>query len=442
MKKKAFLSVVLLFALVLVSCAPAAAPAEEAPAAEEAAPAEEVAEEVVEAPVCVEAVCEDMAVAEVPAADVDSACAGDLGCAVIEPGQTIKIGMSSPMTGPYADFGIDAENSGLLAVADACGYAGFDFELVAEDDEGGGEGGAAVANKLTADPTVVGLAGALFSGATAAGIPIYDAAGIPMLSPSATNPPLTSMGSAVFNRLPFTDIAQGAGAAAYMFDTLGFTKVAFLHDGEDYGKGLAEYASAAFVELGGESVSIQGITVGEVDYSPVLTTIAADAPDAIYFGGYNQEGAVLTNQMKTVGLENAVFFGCDGTFGADFLDQTGENGEGTYHATPKEPPATTTKENFDVCYESKYGVAPVVLSPFSYNSYDATTALITAVKAVSVLGEDGNLYVPRNAMVDAIRGLTDYTGISGTYTCDEIGECNAEGPQFWTVTDGEYVTVD
>ena len=398
MKKHLLLSVVILFALVLTSCGPKSTPADE----------------------------------EVCTADA-------YGCAKIEAGQTIKIGMSSPMTGGYADFGIDAENSGLLAVADAGEFEGFSYELVAEDDEGGAEGGAAVANKLTADTTVVAMAGPLFSGATAAGIPIYDEAGIPMLSPSATNPPLTAMGSVVFNRVPFTDDAQGAAAADYMFNTLGFTKIAVLHDGETYGKGLATIAKAEFEAFGGEVSTFEGITVGEADYTPILTTISAESPEAIYFGGYNAEAAVLVNQMKSLGLEDAVFFGCDGTFGADFLTNTGENAEGTYHATPKDPPASEDKEKFDADYLAAYGVAPVVLSPFSYNSYDCVTALITKLEEVAVLGSDDALYVPRGAYAAAVRGLTDYTGISGTYTCDDVGECNVEGPQFWVVVDGEFV---
>ena len=401
MKKHLLLSVVILFALVLTSCGPKSTPADE----------------------------------EVCTADA-------YGCAKIEAGQTIKIGMSSPMTGGYADFGIDAENSGLLAVADAGDFEGFSYELVAEDDEGGAEGGAAVANKLAADPTVVGMAGPLFSGATAAGIPIYDEAGIAMLSPSATNPPLTAMGSAVFNRIPFTDESQGAAAAAYMYNTLGFTKIAVLHDGETYGKGLATIAKSEFEALGGEVGTFEGITVGEADYTPILTTISAESPEAIYFGGYTSEAAVLTNQMKTLGLEDAVFFGCDGTFGADFLTNAGENAEGTYHATPKDPPASEGKDKFDTEYLAAYGVAPAVLSPFSYNSYDCVTALITKLEEVAVLGSDDALYVPRGAYAAAVRGMTDYTGISGTYTCSEIGECNVEGPQFWVVADGEFVSVE
>ena len=83
-----------------------------------------------------------------------------------------------------------------------------------------------------------------------------------------------------------------------------------------------------------------------------------------------------------------------------------------------------------------------LLSPFSYMSYDATTALIMAAKEAAMLSKNGNLYIPRGAVVDAIRNLTEWAGISGTYTCDDIGECNAEGPQIWVVKDGDFVPAE
>ena len=422
MKKKILLSVVLVFAVLLAACAPAAAPAEEAPAAEEAMEEEAPAEEAADAP---EAVCD----------------ADPYGCAVVPEGETVKIGMSSPMTGPYADFGIDAEYSGLIAVADAGEVEGWAFELVAEDDEGGAEGGAAVANKLVADPSFVGMAGPLFSGATAAAMPIYEEAGVPMMSPSATAAFLTQEGSAVFNRVPFTDPIQGAEAAKYIFEDLGFTKIAVLHDGEDYGKGLATTVKDEFEALGGTVTNFEGITAGEADYSPILTTIAPNEPEALYFGGYNQEGAILTNQMKATGLEDAIFFGCDGTWGADYLEQAGENGEGSIHANTRKPPESDALEQFQADYEAAYGVPPVTLSPFSYNSYDCTTVLAEAVKSVAFVGSDGSLYVPRSALVEMVRDTTAYVGIGGTYTCSDSGECNEEGPAFESIVDGEWVVI-
>ena len=103
--------------------------------------------------------------------------------------------MGAPMTGGDASFGIDISQGAQIAVKDAGQLEGFSFELVAQDDGGNAEGGAAVANKLVADPSVVAVAGHIFSGATAAAMPIYEKAGLPMLSPSATNPALTEKGS-------------------------------------------------------------------------------------------------------------------------------------------------------------------------------------------------------------------------------------------------------
>ena len=439
MNKKVLFSLVVLFALVLASCAPAAAPAEEAAPAEGAAPAEEAAPAEA-APACPAVECAPEEVVAMPLADVEAACAADAyGCAQIDPGTTMKIGMGSPMTGGDSAFGIDAENSGLLAVADDCGYAGFSFELVAEDDQGAPEGGAAVANKFAADPSVLAVAGHLFSGATAAAAPIYQGVGVPMLSPSATNPALTTQGWSVFNRVPFTDQTQAEVVAEFIYNELGLTRAAVLHDGEDYGKGLATLFQAAFEAVGGEVVAFEGITSKEADYSPVLTTLAALQPDVLYFGGYTQDGSVLANQMKTTGLENAVFFGCDGTYGVDFVDRAGENANGTFHTVPRSAEVTAAKERFDSCYANAYGVGPGELSPYSWNSYDATTALMTKVKEVAMLADNGSLFVPRGALVDAVRGLSGYEGIGNIITCDEVGECNALGIVIMEVVDGEFV---
>ena len=355
------------------------------------------------------------------------------------PGQTIKIGMGSPMTGGDASYGIDISQGGKIAVQDFGELNGFKFELVAEDDGGTAEGGAAVANKFASDPTVVAIAGHIYSGATSAAMPVYEKVGLPMLSPSASLPALTTMGSAVFNRIVFTDARQGPPAAEYLFDKLGIRKLAAIHDGSDYGKGLAEAVVARFTELGGEVVVTEAITKGETDYTPVLSAVASKNPEAVYFGGYTAEGAVIVNQMKQTGLENALFFGDDGTYGADFLARTGANGEGAIATIAPIPAESAEKAAFDAKYLEQFGKEAGSLSPYTWNGYDSTAALISAVKSVAVLGSDGNLYVPRGALVTAVRNLTDYKGIGGTYSCDATGECNTLPPMFVVVKDGAWV---
>lgn len=370
---------------------------------------------------------------------VPAVCEEDsIGCAVIPAGSTIKLGMGAPLTGDYASFGVDISQGASVAVMDAEPIGDFKFELVAQDTGGSGEGGAAVANKLVTDDTVVAVPGHIFSGSTEAAMPIYEKAGIPMLSPSATNPPLTEQGSSVFNRIAFTDAVQGEFAADYLYNTLGVRKIAVMHDGGAYGQGLADVVNAKFAEMGGEVVSYEAITPGEVDYTATLSAIAANAPEAVYFGGYVAEGVVLQNQMAQSGLGDAVFFGCDGTFGAEFIEKTGANGEGAFAASVI-PPESQAKVDFDAAYLKEFGVPAGSLSPYTWSGYDATAALIAQVRAVAVEGGDGNLYVPRGALVSAVRGMSGFTSITGDITCNAVGECNTAGPTFYVVQNGEWV---
>jgi branched-chain amino acid transport system substrate-binding protein len=334
------------------------------------------------------------------------------------------------MTGDNAQFGVDISNGAKIAVSDAGQFQGFSFELDVQDDGGTPEGGAAVANKLVSDPTVVAIAGHIFSGATAAAIPIYEKANIPMMSPSATNPPLTQSGSKVFNRLVFTDAAQGKFAAAYLYNILKVKNLAIMHDGQAYGQGLATVVKDEFTKLGGTVVAFTAITPKESDYSAPLADIASKKPDALYYGGYVAEGVVIVNEMKAAGLGKAIFFGDDGTFGQDFLDRTKANGEGAY-STALIPPTTDAVTKFNTAYQTAYGQPAGKLSPYSWTAYDSAAVLIKAVESVAVKGDDGNLYVPRAALVAAVRATKDYKGLSGTVTCDATGECAGSGPTFY-----------
>lgn len=374
------------------------------------------------------------------AATAPEACNAELGCAVIAKDQTVKIGFAGPMTGDYSQFGVDMSNAMKLAVADMGDVQGWKVEMAIEDDGGGAEGGAAVANKLVSDPTFVAMAGHAFSGATAAAMPIYEKAGIPMMSPSATNPDLTAQGSAVFNRNAFTDAEQGKGAANYLYESLGVKKLAFIHDSTDYGQGLAKVVEETFVALGGESVAFEAITPGESDYSAPLAAVAAAGPEAIYFGGYNAEASVLVNQMEQAGLSGVIFFGGDGIYGKDFLAKVGGKGEGVYAATLV-PPGTDAILKFNEAYLAAYGTEAGVLSAYTWNSYDAVGALIQAINSVAIV-EGDTLYIPRAALVEAVRSMNGYQGIAGVISCQESGECNASGPVFYIVEGGEWIPAE
>ncbi|MFN2151789.1 MAG: branched-chain amino acid ABC transporter substrate-binding protein [Anaerolineales bacterium] len=358
-------------------------------------------------------------------------------CAVIDPGSTIKIGFAGPMTGDYSAFGIDISNAGLLAVEDAGEFEGFSFELLIEDTQGSGEGGASVANLYVSDPDVVAIAGHTFSGSTAAAIPIYNKARLPMLSASATRADLTGGDQDVFNRIPFTDDIQGSKVAEYLYNNLGFTKIAVMHDGDAYGKGLAEKVQEVFTGLGGEVVAFEAITPGETDYSAVLTDIGAKGPEAIFYGGYYSEAAVIAKDMPVAGLADVVLFSDDGTFGVTFIELAGDNAEGVY-ATSAIPPDSAARTAFDEKYKATYGEEAGALSTFTWHGYDVVSALISAIESVAIKGDDGNLYIPREALVKAVDGISGYQGLTGEITCNK-GECNTAGPTFLVVQNGEWV---
>ncbi len=374
------------------------------------------------------------------AAAAPAVCKTDAGgCAIFSAGQSIVIGMGAPMTGDNAAFGQDISQGGKIAITDAGQFQGFSFSLDAEDDGGTAEGGAAVANKFVANPAVVAIAGHIFSGATAAAIPIYEKAFIPMMSPSATNPTLTTTGSKVFNRDVFTDAAQGKFAAAYLYNKLNVKNLAIMHDGQAYGQGLAQVVKDQFTALGGTVVAFTAITPGQSDYSAPLADIASKKPQALFYGGYVAEAVIIVNQMKQAGLTGVTFFGDDGTFGQDFLDRAAANGEGAY-STSLIPPASPAKDKYDAAYLAAYGQPAGKLSPYSWTAYDSVAVLIKAIESVAVLS-GGKLYIPRAALVAAVRATNNYQGLSGTITCDATGECSASGPVFNVDKGGKWVPV-
>ena len=382
---------------------------------------------------------EDTAVEE-SGDSLPAACLEDeFGCAVIPAGDTIKIGMGAPMLGDYSMFGIDISNGVALALNLDEGIEGWKFELVAEDTGGTPEGGAAVANKMVTDPTVVAIAGHIFTDSTNASIPIYENAGFPMLSPSVTNPTLTQQGYAVFNRLAFSDTLQGKLAAELLFNDLGVTKLALVHDGGGYGQGLATFAQERFEELGGEVVAFEAITTGEADYVAPLSAVAAAEPEAVFYGGYAAEAIVMVNQWSQAGLDGVLFFGCDGTFGVEFTDKTGANGEGSIAASMV-PEDSSEKAAFDTAFLDSFGREPGAMSAFSWAAFDTGGYLMTAVKAVAFV-ENDTLFVPRGALVNAMREV-EFVGLLGLIKCDATGECNDAGPTFFEVVDGVWAPLE
>jgi branched-chain amino acid transport system substrate-binding protein len=188
-------------------------------------------------------------------------------------------------------------------------------------------------------------------------------------------------------------------------------------------------------------VAFEGITAGETDYSAALNTIAADAPDAVFFGGYTGEAAVFASQRGTVGLGEIPFVSGDGIYGDQFMDLAGDAAEG-YYATSALPPSDSPlKADFDEKYQAAFGIPAGQLSPYSWFTYDAFNVIVDAIKKVAIKGSDGTLYIPREALIAAVRGTKGFKGVTGDVTCDASGECGSTGLAgfgVYQVTDGAW----
>jgi branched-chain amino acid transport system substrate-binding protein len=364
-------------------------------------------------------------------------CEDEWGCAEIAEGETVHVGYVGPMTGDYSAFGIDISRGAELAIVENPDVEGFEFELLVEDTQGTPEQGAAVANKFAADPRMVAVNGHTFSGSTEVAIPIYEEVHIVMMSPSATQVDLTTLGSQVFNRVAFHDALQGEFAADYIYNQLGLRKMAVMHDGGAYGQGLAELTAGFFEALGGEVVGTEPITPGETDYSAPLTAVAALGPDVVYYGGYDTDAAVMATQMAGAGLGDALLFGCDGTYGVNYVDLAGDAAEGSF-STYVPIPESEAFTQFRADYQAAYGDEQGKLSPFSPHGHDATAVLLAAIDEVAIKS-GSSLLIPRKALADAVRGTTNFDGLTGSITCTDVGECAAAAILFMTVENGQWV---
>ena len=140
----------------------------------------------------------------------------------------------------------------------------------------------------------------MFSGATLAAGPKYQTAGLPMISPSATNPDITNLGTFIW-RICITDAVQGKGLADYTVNNLGLKNIAIMYDDSDYGRGLADATEAAAKAIGGTVVDKEQYTSGDTDFKPQLTKIKAGNPELIFLSGYYPEGSKIASRPVSSG---------------------------------------------------------------------------------------------------------------------------------------------
>ena len=344
----------------------------------------------------------------------------------------VKIGHVGPTSGQIAHLGKDNENAARMAVEEAnakgvsIGGKKVKFEFVPEDDAGDPKQATTVAQKLV-DAKVVGVIGHLNSGTSIPASAIYNTAGIPQITPSATNPKLTAQGFKGVFRTVANDIAQGGAIGTFAVKSMGGKKIAIIDDKTAYGVGLADEAEKAIKAAGG-NITIREALANEKeqDFKGVLTKVKAKNPDVIMFGGMDAQMGPMMKQMKALGIKAKVIGG-DGAQTGEFIKLAADAGEGAYATLAGLPKEKMPKgQAFYDNYKAKYNIEVQAYAPFTY---DATNILIEAMqKADSTDGAK---------IIDAIKAGT-FTGVAGTYAYDDKGDMKDGAITVFVVKGGKW----
>ena len=346
----------------------------------------------------------------------------------------VKIGNVAPTTGPIAHLGKDNENGAKMAVDDVNAMKVMidgkvlKLELVPEDDQADPKQGTIVAQKLV-DAKVAAVVGHLNSGTTIPASKIYSDAGIPQISPSATNPKYTEQGFKTAFRVVANDIQQGGTVGTYIAKDMGAKSVAIIDDRTAYGQGVADEVEKAAKAAGATVVAREFTTDKATDFKAILTKIKGKNPDAIFYGGMDATGGPMAKQAKDLGI-NSKFVMADGGCSPEFIKLAGSAAEGFICSIPGTPVDKLAKgADFKKRYKEKFGTEVQIYSP---NAYDAVMVIVEAMKKAN--SAESAKFLPEVAK-------TSYDGVTGKISFDDKGDLNSGAITMYVAKGGQLDVV-
>ncbi len=346
----------------------------------------------------------------------------------------VKIGHVGPVSGAIAHLGKGNELGARMAIADLnakgvkIGGKTVKFELVAEDDGADPKQGTAAAQKLV-DSKVNGVIGHLNSGTSIPASAIYSAAGIPQISPSATNPKFTRQGYKTTFRVVADDVHLGGTLGKYAVNTLKGKSIAVIDDRTAYGQGVAEEFKKAVEAAGSKTVAHEFTTDKSTDFMAILTSIKAKKPDVIFFGGMDAVAGPMMKQIKQLGLK-VKFLGGDGICSTELAklagDAMADDQVVCAEAGGVEGEGKAAMEKFKVDFKAKNNLEVTVYEPYVYDALNVMVAAM--VKADSA---EPAKYLP------VLAATSDYKGITGVIAFDEKGDIKNGALTLYTFKGGK-----
>ena len=334
-----------------------------------------------------------------------------------------KIAFLGATTGDAGALGLNMVGGIKLALDDYNkAHPDCTIDLQVFDSQGNPEKATPLATQIVGDDSFVGLVGPGFSGESLATGKTFAAAGLPSISPSATNVTITDQGWTTWHRVIGNDSAQGAAVAQYLKDTAKAKKVFVVADDSDYGKGLAGYVKQGLGSLVGGT---DNVATGQTDFSATVTAVKASGADAIFYGGYYPEAGLLAKQLRQGGYKG-LFMSGDGSEDPAFVAAAGAQAANGAILTA---PAGPAPADFNAKYKALIG-SPAGL--YSTQSFDATNIFLAGLAEGNSSHEDMNTF---------IGGFTG-DGVSGPIAFDDKGDIKQSTIFAYKVVDGKLDTAN
>lgn len=269
--------------------------------------------------------------------------------------------------------------------------------------------GSKQAAEMAVEQNVIAVIGPYWSSHALAAAPVLQAAGIPMITPSASNPEITRYGDFIF-RVCFSDSFQGQALAQFARKQLRSQNAAILiNTNEQYSMTLADFFKTHYIQNGGQIVW-EGFYSGKaVDFSDILTEIKRIQPDVCFIPGYSRDSGFLIKQAAGMGI-HCHFIGGDG-WGEQIVKYSGKAIEGTYFSTHWHPDIKSPlNAHLALVYKGEFA-EPIPNDIRIPLTYDAIHLLADAIR------RSGS--TERVRIRDSLARTSGFKGAAGTITFDE-----------------------
>ncbi|MFD3776279.1 ABC transporter substrate-binding protein [Streptomyces sp. NPDC058612] len=362
---------------------------------------------------------------------------------------TVVIGVDAPLSGGLSAMGVGIRNSADLAAktANESRYVpGVNFEIKTLDDGADPAKGGPNGARFVSDAKVLGVVGPLNSGVAKTLVPPLQRAGVVTVSPGNTDPALTlgpdwaagtkSRPHSTYFRTIATDVHQGPFAARYLHGKAKKTKLYVVDDASAHGTALTSGLTTEFTKLGGTVVGTEQVDPAERAFAGLADRVRSSGAEAVYFGGYYDTAAPISQQLKQAGV-NVPLMGGDGIFDQQYLTANPQADEdlATNIGAPAEESAAGRE------FLARYGKAgyPEAAGWYGPYAYDATWALIDAVRAL-VTANGGTLPPDARAKLPQAVARSAFDGVTGRVAFDGAGDTVNHNVTVYAVDDGSWVT--